>query len=176
MKTTGPFPSVTELFVSQLEAEAARTRRTLERVPAGREDWKPHEKSMPLGRLAMLVARMPTWFGLILEKDELDLNPPGGSNVDQSPLRTAEELVKAHDEAVSAARKTLAQATADRLATPWRLLVAGRVVSEQPRGIVVRDTFTHLSHHRAQLTVYLRLNDVPVPALFGPSADENRFD
>jgi uncharacterized damage-inducible protein DinB len=166
---------MTDLWLAQLDAEAARTRSALERVPEGRDDWKPHQKSMPFGRLAMLVARMPSWIALILGKDELDLNPPGGSNISQRPLRTSAELVQALDEGVAEARGALAAATDDHLLKPWRLLVAGRVVSEQPRHIVVRDTFAHLAHHRGQLTVYLRLNDVPVPAIYGPSADEARF-
>jgi uncharacterized damage-inducible protein DinB len=164
-----------DVFVSQLEAEGARTRRTLERVPAGRDDWKPHDKSMPLGRLAMLVARMPSWTALILNRDELDLNPPGGSNIDQKPLRTSAELVAALDDGIGEARRALAGATEDHLLTPWRLLVSGRVVNEEPRHVVLRDTFAHLAHHRGQLTVYLRLNDVPVPAIYGPSADDARF-
>jgi len=87
-----------DLFLAQLDAEAVRTRTALARVPEGRDDWKPHEKSMPFGRLAMLVARMPSWLPLILNKDELDLNPTGGSNIDQRPLRTSAELVQGHDE------------------------------------------------------------------------------
>src|SRR2546422_10210348 len=102
---------MTEQFRAQLEAEAGRTRRTLERVPEGRDDWKPHEKSMPLGRLAMLVARMPSWISLIIDRDELDLSPAGGgSNVDQKPLRTPAELVEALEEGVAQARKSLAGA------------------------------------------------------------------
>ncbi|HWF83234.1 MAG TPA: DinB family protein [Vicinamibacterales bacterium] len=167
---------MSELFLAQLDAEAKRTRRALERVPEGRGDWKPHEKSMPLGRLAMLVARMPSWTSLILEQDALDLNPPGGSNVDQRPLRTPAELVQALDDGVADAREALAQTTDERLMTPWRLLVSGRTVSEDPRHVVLRDTFAHLAHHRGQLTVYLRLNDIPVPAIYGPSADDARFD
>jgi hypothetical protein len=77
---------LTDLFVAQLDKEAVRTRHALERTPEGRDDWKPHEKSMPLGRLAMLVARMPTWISMIVKQDALDLNPPGGSNIDQRPL------------------------------------------------------------------------------------------
>ena len=164
-----------ELFTAQLEAEVDRTRHALERVPEGRDDWKPHEKSMPFGRLAMLVARMPSWLGLIINRDDLDLNPPGGSNIDQRPLRTSAELVQALDEGLAEARKALAGTTEEHLHKPWRLLVAGRVVSEEPRYVVIRDTFTHLAHHRGQLTVYLRLNDVPVPAIYGPSADDSRF-
>ncbi len=167
---------ITELLRAQLEVEADRTRRALERTPEGREDWKPHEKSMTLGRLAMLVARLPSWLALIIKQDELDLKPPGGSNVDQRPLRTTGELVQALDDGVAQARDALASATDEHLLKPWRLLVAGRVVSQDARHIVLRDTFMHLSHHRGQLTVYLRLNDVPVPAIYGPSADDARFD
>jgi uncharacterized damage-inducible protein DinB len=167
---------LTELFLAQLEAEADRTRRSLERVPEGRDDWKPHEKSMPLGRLAMLVARLPSWIGLIINKDELDLNPPGGgSNIDQRPLRTSKELVQAMQEGVEQAQHAIANTNAQHLMKPWKLLVSGKVVSEQPRYIVIRDTFMHLSHHRGQLTVYLRLNDAQVPAIYGPSADEMSF-
>src|SRR5204862_4511651 len=92
---------LTEQFLDQLAAEATRTRRALERVPEGRDDWKPHDKSMPFGRLAALVARMPSWISLIVNRDELDLNPAGGSNIDQRPLRTSRELVQAHDEGVA---------------------------------------------------------------------------
>ena len=166
---------MTDLFLTQLDSEAARTRRALERVPEGRDDWKPHDKSMPLGRLAMLVARMPSWITLIIKQDELDLNPPGGSNIDQKPLRTSAELVKALDEGVAQARQALQGVTDDQLMKPWRLLMSGKVVNEEPRHVVLRDTFMHLSHHRGQLTVYQRLNDVPVPAIYGPSADDMRF-
>jgi uncharacterized damage-inducible protein DinB len=167
---------ITELLRAQLEAEADRTRRALERTPEGHDDWKPHEKSMTLGRLAMLVARMPSWLAMIIKQDELDLKPPGGSNVDQRPLRTRDELLQALDEGVAEARDALASATDEHLLRPWRLLVAGGVVSQDARHVVLRDTFMHLSHHRGQLTVYLRLNGVPVPAIYGPSADDARFD
>jgi uncharacterized damage-inducible protein DinB len=165
-----------EWFTKQLEAEAPRTRHALERVPEGRDDMKPHEKSMPFGRLAMLCAQMPSWVSLVIDKDELDLNPPGGgSNVDTRPLRTAAELTRAHDENVAKARLSLAGTNDVHLQKPWRLLVAGKVVSEEPREVVLRDTFMHLAHHRGQLTVYLRLNGAPVPAIYGPSADEMSF-
>src|SRR5690349_9130899 len=145
------------MFQAQLEAEAKRTRSALERVPEGKDDWTPHPMSMPLGRLAMLVARMPTWFGLIVNQDDLELNPAaGGSNVDQRPLKTAADLVKAHDEGVEQARRALGSITEERLAQPWQLKVSGKVVSSEPRHVVIRDTFAHLAHHRGQLTVYLR--------------------
>jgi uncharacterized damage-inducible protein DinB len=167
---------MTELLRAQLETEADRTRRALERTPEGRDDWKPHEKSMTLGGLAMLVARLPSWLAMIIKQDELDLKPPAGSNVDQRPLRTRDELVQALDDGVAEARDALESATDEHLLKPWRLLVAGRVVSQDARHVVLRDTFMHLSHHRGQLTVYLRLNGVPVPAIYGPSADDARFD
>ncbi len=166
---------MTEVFLAQLDAEVNRTRHALERVPEGKDDWKPHDKSMPLGRLAGLVARMPSWFALMINQDELDLNPPGGAKFSQEPLRTPAQLVKALDEGAAEGRKALAGTTEEHLQRLWRLLVAGNVVSEQPRHVVIRDTFMHLAHHRGQLTVYLRLNDVPVPAIYGPSADDGQF-
>jgi len=165
----------TEWILAQLESEAPRTRRALERVPEGRDDWKPHERSMPLGRLAMLVATMPTWINLVVDKDELDIAPKAGSNVDQKPLRTRDELVQALDKGVAEASQALRRTTDEHLKKPWRLLVAGNVVSEDPREIVLRDTMMHLSHHRGQLTVYLRLNEAPVPSIYGPTADDKQF-
>jgi uncharacterized damage-inducible protein DinB len=167
--------NLVELFQAQLQEEAERTRRVLQAVPEVPEDWKPHEKSMPFGRLAMLVARMPTWFAFIVNQDELDVVPQSGSTVDQTPLRTGADLVRAHDEGVQQSAQALANTTEGFLLTPWRLLAAGHVVMERPRHVFIRETFMHLAHHRAQLTVYLRMNDAPVPALYGPSADDSRF-
>jgi len=165
-----------ESFRAQLDDEVTRTRGALQAVPEGHDDWKPHDKSMPFGRLAMLVAQMPSWVSLVIDRDELDLNPPGGgSSVDQKPLRNSRELVAAMEEGAANARTSLAKATDDHLLKTWRLLFAGKVVSEQPRHIVLRDTFSHLAHHRGQLTVYLRMNGAPVPAIYGPSADDQRF-
>ena len=166
---------MTKLFLAQLEAETKRTRRALERVPEGREDWKPHEKSMPLGRLAMLVAQMPSWLALIINRDDLDLSPASGSNVAQRSLRTVADLVQALEQGVADARQALTNTSDEHLMKPWRLLVSGKVVDEEPRHVVIRDTFAHLAHHRGQLTVYLRLNNVPVPAIYGPSADDASF-
>jgi uncharacterized damage-inducible protein DinB len=104
-----------------------------------------------------------------------DLNPPGGSNLSQQPLRTSQELVAAHDKGVAEARAVLAKVTEDYLMKPWKLLVSGRVVNESARHVVLRDTFMHLSHHRGQLTVYLRLNNATVPSIYGPSADDTTF-
>jgi uncharacterized damage-inducible protein DinB len=161
-----------ELYGRQLEREAPICRRVLERVPEGRPDWKPHEKSMPLGYLATLVATMPSWIAMIVGQDELDLNPPGGSRFKPGEWRTTPELLGLLDDAVARARQALAGASDGHLGTPWRLLVAGHVVDERPRDVVIADTFLHLAHHRGQLTVYLRLNEVPVPSIYGPTADE----
>lgn len=165
---------LTQLFLAELDREASRTRRALEQVPLDRDDWKPHPKSMPLGRLAGLVASMPSWITLIIEQDELDLTPPPGRGQYQQP--PADRLVETLDGHVAKARQSLAQ-TSDRFleTTNWRLLAGGNVVMDLPRHIVLRDTLNHLAHHRGQLTVYLRLNDRPVPAIYGPSADDSQF-
>jgi uncharacterized damage-inducible protein DinB len=165
--------NLTQLFLDELDREAARTRRVLENVPAGHDDWKPHDKSMPFGRLAGLVASMPSWVTLILEQDELDLTPPGGGRF-QPPATS--QLVETLDGHVEKGRASLSK-TNDTflLTTNWRLRAGGQVVLNDPRHIVLRDTLNHLAHHRGQLTVYLRLLNQPVPAVYGPSADDPRF-
>ena len=166
---------LTELFLGELDREAKITRRALEHVPEGRDDWKPHDKSMPLGRLAGLVAMMPSWITMMVNQDELDLNPPGGSSGSfQKPLKTNAELVQAHEDGVAGARAALQSTTEDHLMKPWRLLVAGKVVSEHPRHIMLRDSINHLAHHRGQLTVHLRLTGA-VPSIYGPRPTTNAF-
>ncbi|HEV7669075.1 MAG TPA: DinB family protein [Thermoanaerobaculia bacterium] len=165
---------MTELFSAQLEREAVITRRALERVPEGQADWKPHEKSMPLGYLSILVGTMPGWVAMMITQDELDLNPPGGAKRPAAP-NTNQELLAALEDSVAKAREALSGTNDEHLLTPWKLLVAGKVVMEQPRYVAITDTFTHLAHHRGQLTVYLRLNDVPVPSIYGPTADDPGF-
>ena len=164
---------MTEFFSAQLEREAAATRRALERVPADRPDWKPHPKSMPLGYLASLVATLPSWIALMVNQDEYEMMPEGGSKYEPQHWRTTAELLQMFDQAHAAARAALESTTDAHLLTSWRLLVRGQVVSEQPRHIMLADgVLSHLAHHRGQLTVYLRLNDVAVPPIYGPSADE----
>jgi len=162
-------------ILEQLEREAPRTRRVLEKVPQHHDDWKPHEKSMPLGRLAMLVATMPSWISMIVNTEELDVAPAKGSNVSQAPLKTPAELVAAHDAGMAQAREALQKASEDHLAKPWKLLAGGKTMAEDPRHVVLADTLMHLAHHRGQLTVYLRLNNAPVPSVYGPTADDPRF-
>jgi uncharacterized damage-inducible protein DinB len=166
---------LTDYFIAQLEREAPLSRRALQRVPEGRPDWKPHPKSMPFGYLCTLVATMPSWIAMSILQDSLDLNPPGGGQYRPPDTSTNRQLLAAHDDAVRKAKEALSGTNDDFLMTPWQLLVAGNVVMEAPRHVVIADTFLHLAHHRGQLTVYLRLNDVPVPSLYGPSADEPGF-
>ena len=167
--------NLTDLFLAELEREAKGTRRALERVPDGRGDFKPHEKSMDLGQLSTLVAGMPGWIDMMINLDELDV-APGDKNTRPQMLTTSRALLDAHEAAMVKARESLTRTTADHLMKPWKLLVKGKVVAENPRHIMIRDTINHLAHHRGQLTVYLRLLGAPVPAIYGPSADDNRFD
>jgi uncharacterized damage-inducible protein DinB len=166
---------LTDLLLNELEREAPRTRRVLEHVPEGRDEWRPHPRSMPLGRLASLVATMPSWVTLTIRKDELDLNPPGGPGT-QPSFATAADLAAAMDRAAAEARDALKNTSDDfLLTTNWRLLVGGMVVMNEPRHIVLRDSINHWAHHRGQLTVYLRLNNAKVPSIYGPSADDQEF-
>ena len=167
---------LTDLFAAELEREAAGTRRTLERVPEGQNDWKPHPKSMALGHLAALVATMPSWVVSMVKQDEFDMRSPEAEKFKPVQWRTRAELLAAFDACLADARAALSSTTDDHLATPWKFVVGGHVVSESPRHMMIRDSvFNHLAHHRGQLTVYLRLHEAPVPAIYGPSADEGRF-
>jgi uncharacterized damage-inducible protein DinB len=165
--------TLTQQLLDELEREAARTKRALEQVPAGRDDWKPHDKSMALGRLAGMIATMPSWIVFILKQDELDLTPKDGGGW---KLPSQPELVSAHDKSVADARAALQSIDDNRLlTTKWSLRAGGQVVSEAPRHVALRDMINHLAHHRGQLTVYLRLLGAQVPAIYGPSADDQRF-
>jgi uncharacterized damage-inducible protein DinB len=166
---------ITEALLMELDREADRSRRALEQIPDGKTEWKPHERSMPFGYLASMVATMPSWVAMGITRDELDLKPPSGQGFKMEPMHTSADYLKAHDKAVADAKTALAKATDESLMTPWRLLVAGKVVMETPRHVMIRDTINHLAHHRGQMTVYLRLMGAKVPALYGPSADDQRF-
>ena len=170
---------LTDLFLTELEREGALNARVLENVPSGRDDWRPHPKSMPLGRLASLVATMPSWLSMMVEEDEFDLNPPQAPQQQSSfgrTLSTPAELVQASNDGIAGARRALQGATEDRLRQNWQLKLGGNVVSEKPRHEFLRESINHLAHHRGQLTVYLRMNEAKVPAVYGPSADDQRFD
>lgn len=165
---------LTDLLLEELDREGPRTRRALEAVPRDRGDWAPHDKSMPLGRLAGLVASMPSWVSLVVEQDELNLTPPPGQGQWQQPA--LDKLADVLEDNLAKARESLRRTNDNFLfTTNWRLLAGGNVVMDQPRSVVLRDTLNHLAHHRGQLTVYLRLIDQPVPSIYGPSADDQRF-
>ncbi|HEY2431531.1 MAG TPA: DinB family protein [Vicinamibacterales bacterium] len=165
-----------ELFMADLERERPITRKAVAAVPEGKGDWKPHEKSMPLGRLTGLVAMMPGWLTMMIGQDEFDVAPPAGqSSPFSKPLTTREELLKAVDAGFDGATQALQSTSDDHLMQPWRLKARGVVVAEGPRHVMMRDALMHLAHHRGQLTVYIRLNGAAVPALYGPSADEQTF-
>src|ERR1700722_7443941 len=160
-------------YMGQLNREAEATRKAIERVPEGRNDWKPHEKSMPLGYLAALVASMPGWVALMIETDELNLDDPSSQALRAKTVATREELLKQLEEGLTKSRKALEQTTEEHLMKPWRFIAGGKVLNNQPRHEMLTDSmFAHLAHHRGQLTVYLRLNEASVPAIYGPSADE----
>ena len=166
---------LTDMFLAELEREAAGTRSALERVPEGRNDWKPHPRSMPLGYLASLVATMPSWVAMMVKQDELDLKSPGAAKFKPLDWRKRAELLTALDRGLAEAREALRNTTDEHLMTPWKFVIGGQVVDENPRHVMITNAvFSHLAHHRGQLTVYLRLNEASVPAIYGPSADEGR--
>jgi uncharacterized damage-inducible protein DinB len=167
---------MTELLLAELDREAAGIRKTLQNVPEGKNDWKPHEKSMPLGNLATIVATIPAWLEMVVNMDELDINPPGGPKFRPQPWKTRKDLLDQFEASLKKGREVLQHTSDDRLFnTKWRMLNNGQLMSEQVRYEALRDgVLNHMAHHRGQLTVYLRLNEEKVPAIYGPSADEGK--
>jgi len=167
---------LTEILLPEFDAEMAATRRVLERVPDAKGAWKPHPKSMSLGRLATLIAELPGWVVNVLTLDELDIMPPGGPPPKFEALESRAKILALFDKNAKAARAALAKATDADFKKPWAFKVGGRTVDKSPKYTVYRRTvLNHLAHHRGQLTVYLRLNEAPVPAVYGPTADEPNF-
>ncbi len=166
---------LTEFFAAQLDRELAISRRMLGRVPEGRQDWKPHENSMALGYLATLVATMPAWIAMAVTRDELDGHPKAGAGFKLAPWSANAELLDQFEAAVAQARAAVAGTTDEFLAMPWKPLAAGTVVDQRPRHAIIADTVCHPAHHRGQLSVCLRLLDLPIPSIYGPSADDRVF-
>ena len=166
---------LTEYLLAEFDGEVERSRRALEHVPEGKYDWKPHEKSMMFGYLANMVATIPSWIAMTMTKPELDIAPVDGGKMEQKRMDTSEELLQALDKSAADARSAFAETTDEHLMTTWRLLARGKVVMELPRYVMIQDSINHWSHHRGQMTVYLRLLGAKVPALYGPSADDNQF-
>jgi uncharacterized damage-inducible protein DinB len=159
--------SVAADLLPEFDQEMAATRRVLDRVPGDKAQWKPHPKSFALGHLAQLVSWMPGWIANTLSQTSLDLASAGGYSYE-----TTDTLLAGFDRNVREARAALTASSDADFAVPWSLKHGERVLFTAPRGTVVRQHISHLSHHRGQLTVYLRLLDVPVPAVYGPTADE----
>jgi uncharacterized damage-inducible protein DinB len=154
-------------FVPEFDQEMATTRRALERVPTDKGEFKPHPKSFPLGHLAQLIAGMPGWITNMVTNTELDLTKQTGYS-----LETTDTLVARFDKLVVEARAALLAAKESDFDVPWSLKMGDKVLLTMPRGTNIRSTLNHLIHHRGQLSVYLRLVDVPVPSMYGPTADE----
>lgn len=160
-------------LIAEMENEGATTRKCLERVPAEKFDWKPHEKSMTFSRLATHVAEMFGWTNMTVEQPELDF-----SKMDYKPFEptTTAELVECFEKNFSAAIESLKGATDEMFMEPWSLRNGEQIYFTMPKVAVMRSmVLNHIVHHRGQLTVYLRLNDIPVPSLYGPSADEGQM-
>ncbi len=164
---------ISETLLPEFDQETANTRKTLERVPEDKFAWKPHEKSMTLGRLAMHVAELPSWGIEALTKDSIDIAPPGAPPYQPQAATSRQQLLELFDQHTKRLREAIADASDEQFGQPWTLLAGGKAVFTLPRGAVLRSmVLNHGVHHRAQLGVYLRLNDIPVPATYGPSADE----
>jgi uncharacterized damage-inducible protein DinB len=167
--------TIRDFLLSELTREVDRSRKALEQMPEGKGEWKPHDKSMKFAYLAELVAIIPTWVAMQVTTDELDVAPLEKSTVKRTPKVTRADYLNALDEAAAEAEQALRRTTDEHLATNWKLKARGAVVLEDSRAAMIQDSFNHLSHHRGQMTVYLRLMGARVPAIFGPSADDNRF-
>jgi uncharacterized damage-inducible protein DinB len=164
---------ISDFLLPEFDAEMASTRKMLERVPEDRLDWKPHVKSWELRHLARHVAEIPSWAVMSVQKDELDINPPGAEPYKPRVINTRQELLEMFDQNIKDARAAIAGASDEHLLKPWTLLAGGNKIMTLPRTAVLRSfVMNHGIHHRAQLGVYLRLMDVPVPGMYGPSADD----
>jgi len=164
---------ISETLLPEFDQEMANTRKALERVPAAKFSWKPHPKSSEFGALAAHIANMADWAGLTMQTDSFDYAPPGGPPYEAPKFASTEELLAAFDKSVAKARSALAAADDVAFLAPWSLMADGKTLMTMPRVAVIRSfVMNHTIHHRAQLGVYLRLNDIPVPAVYGPTADE----
>jgi uncharacterized damage-inducible protein DinB len=159
--------TIADTLLPEFDQEMAATRRLIERVPDDNPNWKPHPKSFSIAHLAQLLAWMPGWIGQTLTSTELDLASGGGYSVE-----SRDTLLKMFDDNVRSSRDAIAAAKDSDYEVPWSLKMKGAVLFTLPRGAVVRQHISHLSHHRGQMSVYLRLLDVPVPSIYGPTADE----
>jgi uncharacterized damage-inducible protein DinB len=161
-----------EFFLQQLEEEAITTRKMLSRVPTDKFDWKPHEKSMAMKQLAIHVAELPTWIPMTLDTAELDF---AKNEYRQAPIENTDELMEHFDKSLVAGREALKKGKEADLDKPWTLRNGEQIYSTSPKRDVIRMSLSQIIHHRAQLGVYLRLLNIPIPGSYGPSADEMNF-
>ena len=167
---------MTDALLPEFDHEMANTRKVLERVPEDRLDWRPHPKSWTMGALATHLATLPWWAVETLQRTELDIMPGGKPGPSPAEVKSRSELLERFDKNVGAGRAALAGTADAAMFQSWTLLSNGQAIMTLPRAAVLRSfVLSHLIHHRAQLGVYLRLNDIPVPSIYGPSADEGAF-
>jgi uncharacterized damage-inducible protein DinB len=168
---------INQMILPEFDHEMANTRKTLERVPDDKFSWKPHEKSMTLGALATHLSHIPSWTKNTFEAEELDLAPPPGQPAPRlEQAKSTAELLETFDKHVAAGRAALESAADESWQRKWSLRMGDKTIFTLPRAAVMRGfVMNHMIHHRAQLGVYLRLLDVPVPSIYGPSADEGGF-
>ena len=165
--------SLNQAILPEFDHEMANTRKTLERVPEGKFEWRPHAKSYTMCQLASHLANIPSWTPATLQQDALDLAPKDGPGYTTPQARTNRELLEWFDKHVAEARKAIADTSDEAFMKPWSLMAGGHTIFTVPRVAALRGfIMNHQIHHRAQLGVYLRLNDIAVPATYGPSADE----
>ncbi|MGC2422029.1 MAG: DinB family protein [Candidatus Acidiferrales bacterium] len=165
--------AIRDAFLPEFDHEMALTRKTLERVPEGKPDWKPHQKSMTISRLAGHLADIPGYAVMVMEKDSFDVAAPRDGSHQPTEMTSRAQLLDAFDKKVAAGRAAIARASDEHLGKTWTLRAGEKTIFCMPRAGVLRAMIlSHTIHHRAQLGVYLRLNDVPVPSIYGPSADE----
>jgi len=159
-----------EEFLKELEAEAASTRKCLERIPEKLFSWKPHERSMLMGYLAQVVADIPHWITLIVDTPAIDF-----ATYKNVPLKTTSDLVTFFDKNLQEAKTALQNMSDESLSENFSLKHGDTVLSTSSKRESISSSLNHMVHHRGQLTVYMRLNDIPVPSIYGPSADEKTF-
>jgi uncharacterized damage-inducible protein DinB len=165
--------AIRDSFLPEFDHEMGTTRKTLERVPETNTDWKPHDKSMTMGRLAGHLVEQPTLVPLALERESVDFRPPGAPPRQPNVMLTRKQLLEDFDKNVAAARAAIAQSSDEDLKKIFTLQAGGKTIFSLPRTAALRGfILNHIIHHRGQLSVYLRLNNVPVPSIYGPSADE----
>lgn len=165
--------SQSQSLLPEFDHEMSNTRRTLERIPDDKLTWKAHPKSNTIGWVGMHLAEIPGWVDAVLSQDSMDVAPVGGQPYRTPTATSRQDILDRFDKNVAAARAAIAAASDERFMQPWSLLMGGKALFTMPRAAVLRSfVLSHSIHHRAHLCVYLRLNDIPVPALYGPSADE----